>query len=241
MTLALAWYGHLLASGSYSHGVQVWNVETSTRLWVGPHPTSIRRVAWSPDGTQLASCGDDGNLCLWEASGALIKRWQAHGGAVIGIAWKPDGKQIASVGGRGNSGEMFVWDVEHGERVQTFVGHPGIIYAVDWSLTEDLLISGDGDGMLRWWVVESGQCLRIQEAHQGSIRFLMISPDGHLLASCGDDAAIMMWDLNSGKHVRTLRCDRPYERLDITGIKGLTEAQKHTLRSLGAIDIEQKF
>jgi hypothetical protein len=36
--------------------------------------------------------------------------------------------------------------------------------------------------------------------------------------------------------MRTLRRDRPYERLDITGIEGVTEAQKATLRTLGAVE-----
>ena len=56
------------------------------------------------------------------------------------------------------------------------------------------------------------------------------------LASCGDDGAINMWDLESGKHLRTLRRDRPYERLDISGVQGLTDAQQATLRALGAIE-----
>ena len=45
-----------------------------------------------------------------------------------------------------------------------------------------------------------------------------------------------VWDLESGVLLRTLRRDRPYERLTITGVKGLTEAQKATLRALGAIE-----
>ena len=56
------------------------------------------------------------------------------------------------------------------------------------------------------------------------------------LASCGDDGAIMLWDLKTGEYLRNLRRDRPYERLNITGIQGLTEAQKSTLRTLGAIE-----
>lgn len=52
------------------------------------------------------------------------------------------------------------------------------------------------------------------------------------LASCGDDGAIMLWDLNTGEHLQTLRRDRPYERLNITGIWRLTEAQKATLREV---------
>jgi hypothetical protein len=56
-----------------------------------------------------------------------------------------------------------------------------------------------------------------------------------LLASCGDDGAIHLWKLGSGEHVRTLRRDRPYERLNITGIRGLTQAEIATLHALGAI------
>ena len=90
--------------------------------------------------------------------------------------------------------------------------------------------------MLRWWDVPSGECVRIREAHQGAVQSLRISPDGRGLASCGDDGAVKVWDLERGDLLRTLRRDRPYERLTITGVKGLTEAQKATLLALGAIE-----
>ena len=64
------------------------------------------------------------------------------------------------------------------------------------------------------------------------------SPDRRLLASCGDDGAIRIWQLEGGEHMETLRRDRPYERLDITGIKGLADAQKSTLKMMGAIEQE---
>jgi hypothetical protein len=41
--------------------------------------------------------------------------------------------------------------------------------------------------------------------------------------------------METGEHVMTLRRDRPYERLNITGIKGLTQAQRLTLKMLGAV------
>jgi WD40 repeat protein len=68
------------------------------------------------------------------------------------------------------------------------------------------------------------------------VQALKVNPDGGWLASCGEDGAITIWDLHSGEHLRTLRRDRPYERLDITGIRGLTEAQKTTLHALGAME-----
>ena len=48
--------------------------------------------------------------------------------------------------------------------------------------------------------------------------------------------AHMLWNMQSGEHRRTLRRDRPYERLNITGIQGLTQAQLASLRALGAVE-----
>jgi WD40 repeat protein len=58
------------------------------------------------------------------------------------------------------------------------------------------------------------------------VQALKVGPDGRRLASCGDDGAILLWDLESGEPLQTLRRDRPYRRLDITGIWGLSEAQR---------------
>jgi WD40 repeat protein len=74
------------------------------------------------------------------------------------------------------------------------------------------------------------------EAHQGTVQAIRRSPDGTKLASCGDDGAIMLWDLRSGDHLQTLRRDRPYERMDITDLKGVTEPQRAALMALGAIE-----
>jgi len=229
--------GQWLASASYQQGVHVWEVTTGTRRWVNrAQPSRIRRVAWSPDGTRLASCSDDGSVCLWEASdGTLLTQLQGHHGMVASVAWSPDGTRLASGGGSRGSGELVVWDAQSGERLQALSEPSAIVYALAWSPTGAVLISGGSDGSMRWWDLQSGECLAMRQGHQGVVQSLKSSPDGRRLASCGDDNTIQVWDLQSGKQLRTLRRDRPYERLNITGIRGVTEAQKTTLRALGAI------
>ena len=239
MFYGVAWSpdGHLLASGSYLRGVQVWDMGTRTRCWVGPHPTRIRCVAWSPDGTRLASCSDDGSVYLWKASdGTLLERLQGHSGRVMSVDWSPDGTQLTSGGSGRGGGELFVWDGKTGELVQTLKGHPGSVFAVVWSPTGKVLVSGGSDGTIRWWDVLTGVCLRICEGHEGAVQSLKISTDGRWLVSSGDDSAIRIWDVESAELLRTLRRDRPYERLNITGIKGLNEAQKASLQALGAFE-----
>jgi WD40 repeat protein/transcriptional regulator with XRE-family HTH domain len=228
--------GQRLASGTYLHGVLIWEMNAHRRRWIGHQLQAwIRHVSWSPDGTRLAGGGDDGHVYVWDASdGTLLQRMQGHHGAVTSVAWNSDGTRLASGSSGRESGELFLWEAQSGARLRIFEEHPGMVSAVVWGRREDLLVSGGGDGVLRWWKAHSGECLRMREAHQGTVQALKVSPDGSMLASCGDDGTITLWSLENGQYLRTLRRDRPYERLNITSIRGLTEAQKVTLRALGA-------
>src|SRR5260370_7160124 len=193
-----AWPGVQMVSATLGRGVLVWEVRAGALRWIGRElPIWFRRVAWSPDGTQLASGG-----------------------------------------GSQDSGELIVWDARSGERLSALQGLMGAVYAVAWHPVGKLLISGGSDGRLCWWDLPSGACVRMREAHQGIVQALKVSPDGRRLASCGKDGTIRLWDLETGHALSTLRRDRPYERLTITGIQGLTHAEIATLRALGAVQDE---
>jgi WD40 repeat protein/transcriptional regulator with XRE-family HTH domain len=261
LLLSMAWSpnGKQLACGTYGQGIQVWDVTTRSHHFVGQtHPVAFWCIDWSPNGTQLVGGGHDGCLYLWkctdrseQAQGTAPAttpqeptRLPGHHSRITSVAWSPNGKWLASSSGTSSNGELFVWDVEHAVRVQTLEGHPSMVYALAWSRCRDgagpqdrdQLISAGADGKLYWWNVETAECINIQDAHQGTIRSLKVSPDGQLLASCGDDGAIKIWDLTRNAHLLTLRRSRPYERLNITGIRGLTEAEIASLHALGAIE-----
>jgi WD40 repeat protein len=129
-----------------------------------------------------------------------------------------------------------VWDVLRGESLHLFADPSRMVSAVAWGASDNLVISGGSDGCLRWWDVDRGESIRVIEAHQGTVQAIRRSPDGTKLASCGDDGVIMLWDVHNGTHLQTLRRDRPYERLDITDLGGLTGAQRASLLALGAIE-----
>eukprot|EP00658_Telonema_sp_P-2_P015996 TRINITY_DN16191_c0_g1_i3.p1 TRINITY_DN16191_c0_g1~~TRINITY_DN16191_c0_g1_i3.p1 ORF type:complete len:147 (+),score=50.87 TRINITY_DN16191_c0_g1_i3:51-443(+) len=60
------------------------------------HTQEVCGLAWSPDGTQLASGGNDNNLCIWNVSKSptaldISLGWQfsEHTAAIKAIAWNP--------------------------------------------------------------------------------------------------------------------------------------------------------
>jgi hypothetical protein len=112
--------------------------------------------------------------------------------------------------------------------------------AVAFSPDGRLLAAGTSDQRVWVWRVADGQLLLTCEGHTNWVWSVRFSPDGQTLASGSNDETVRLWELQSGVCLKVLRADRPYERLNITGATGLSEAQKATLRALGAYEEEPK-
>jgi WD40 repeat protein len=115
----------------------------------------INGIAWSPDGTRLATAGQDGRVRVWDLETGTQVRALFHGGWVRGVAWSPDGKLIAA---SGNSRTITLWDAASGESRGSLGGHASPVWALQWSPDGSILASGSGlygskggDCSLRFW------------------------------------------------------------------------------------------
>jgi WD40 repeat protein len=157
---------------------------------------------------------------------------------VYDIALSPDGKTLASASA---DNTVRLWDVSTGECLKTFTGHTNQVCAIAFSLLsrnspyQGLLASGGYDQTVKLWDVSTGSCLRTLTGHTDEIWSVAFSPDNQILASGCADETVRLWDVSTGKCLKTLKPAKLYEGMNITGVTGLTEAQKATLITLGAI------
>jgi WD40 repeat protein len=76
----------------------------------------------------------------------------------------------------------------------------------------------------------------VLEGHAGAIWGVSLSADSRLLGSAHVDGTVRLWETTIGTCLRTLRPERCYEPLDITGLTGITEARRQALLALRAVE-----
>lgn len=133
-----------------------------------------------------------------------------------------------------------LWDTTTGLPVSTLQGHSSTVWGVAVSADGRLVASGGTDGTVRLWEAASERSLVTLQGHTGGVFGVALSATGDLVASGGFEGTVRLWDARTGTLLRTLRADRRYERLDITGLTGVTAAQRTALLALGAIEHEPR-
>ena len=226
----------ILISGSHDLTIRMWNSETGECLKVLQVPSVVWNIAYSPDGKLFASSHDDHKVRLWDAeTGVCIKLLEGHKHRVWSVAFSPDGSLLASCG---DDQTILVWNVDSGLCLKMLQGHTSWIRSVDFSPNGLQLASGSHDRTVRIWDIGTYQCSRILTGHSNSVWSVVFNPMNGTLASGGDDGDIRIWDVHAGKCLKTFKNEMFYENMNIAYAKGLTDAQKLSLKALGAIEIE---
>jgi WD40 repeat protein len=246
-SVALSTDGQLLISGMQDGTLGLWDMQLRRLASLEGHTGTAYGVDLSADNRLLASGSFDGTVRLWAAESPgrwrLLTTLHGQAGQIYGVALSADGCLLAS---GTQHGTILLWTPEPRHtpdgppdkwRLRSALrGHTGPVYGVALSADGGRLASGGLDGTVRLWQVTGAQLLATLGGHAGPVNSVALKADGRLLASGGRDGTVRMWEASTGACLRILRTDRRYERADITGLTGVTAAQRAALLGLGAVE-----
>jgi WD40 repeat protein/uncharacterized caspase-like protein len=150
---------------------------------------SVSSVAFSPDGSLLASAGAESRTNM-----NMSAMMQARGGAV------PSAQDLQFQ----TSGRVRLWEAATGREVATLADNAKEVLQVAFSPDGRLLASAGSDNSVRLWDLSTRQARLTMTGHTAPVNSLSFSPDGRLLASAADDGATVLWDAATGEHLATL-------------------------------------
>ncbi|MBB5806004.1 WD40 repeat protein [Saccharothrix ecbatanensis] len=140
----------------------------------------VLSVAFSPDGSRIATGAIDGTARVWDLAGEqLSARLEGHEQPVHDVAFSPDGRRVVTAS---SDGTARVWSTS-GEHLLTLVGHMTTLGSVTYSPDGTRIATTSSDGTARIWDADSGAELAILVHSEESAVLL---PDGSYTGDPGN-------------------------------------------------------
>ncbi|MCA9912748.1 MAG: WD40 repeat domain-containing protein, partial [Anaerolineae bacterium] len=187
------------ALGLNNGAIQIWRRDAESDQWteaatLNGHSQRVTSLAFSPDGSQLASGDAEGSLVFWDvASGDMLVAIDgAHLGGLEALAYVPDGGVLVS---SGRDALIRRWDttdyVSIGEPMDE---HTARVTSLAFSPDGSMMVSGSYDNHVLLWDTAQWRTLGQPFAlHESFISDVVFSPDGTQVASGDLDGTLVLW------------------------------------------------
>ncbi|MBL0220106.1 MAG: serine/threonine protein kinase [Myxococcales bacterium] len=195
--LALDATGSRVVAGGGDGIARVWAANApaiARELRAGDAP--LRAVEVSPDGRQLVTAGDDGDIKLWELTTGASVTADCHPASVVSAHFAPAGvNRIVAASADGSACVIDTTKTTSG--ATPLHGHKDGLTSAIWSRDGAWVITTSMDGTARVTSSGSGKLVVVPLRHElgSAIRAVAISHDGERLITGGDDAVGRIWEL----------------------------------------------